>query len=62
MPDFNTRFTHALLMAILVVLTRMDPRETIFGEIGRDLYPIILATLCFMWAWGLPKLRAWSER
>lgn len=57
--DFNDRFTHALLILVIILLTANDPRRTIFGE---ELYPLLLVALCFAWAYFMSKLQARSDR
>ncbi len=52
--DFNHRFTHCLLIAVLVVMTRDD------GWYG--LHAPLLITCAFAWASGYPRLRKWMER
>ncbi len=62
MTTLDTRFTHALLMAIIVLLTFGfgDSHPVIGGEIGRLLHAPGLILACLAWAWGLPRLREWA--
>jgi hypothetical protein len=57
---FNTRATHALLVAVIVLLCDLKP--SFFGPIGDVLHPIVLISLCFFWAYLKPKLRDWVDR
>lgn len=54
--DFDSRYTHALLMAILVVVS---DRGNTFAAIA---YPIIAITMCVLFAWSWPRFVDWSNR
>ena len=58
--NMETRLTHAFLMAIIVILTHQSP--IIGGEIGRILQPIVITTLCFLWAYGWPGMYEDKEK
>ncbi len=57
--SFDTRLTHALLTAILILQTLDSPRSLIGGDIVRALHGPFLITLCFVWAFFGPRLMAW---
>jgi hypothetical protein len=59
---FEVRVTHALLMAIIVILCERDPSPTIFGEIGKTLHAPFLIAFCILWAWGSHALLKWVDR
>ena len=52
---FNTRFTHALLIGIMVLVTNQNPHPVIGGEIGQMLHAPILIGICAGWAYYLAK-------
>jgi hypothetical protein len=60
--DFDARFTHALLIAIIVLLTAHDNSAVIGGEIGRMFLAPLYICMCFAWAYFMPQLREWADR
>lgn len=58
---FGTRLTHALLMAIIVLLCLADSRP-MMGDVWKPIHALGIVIYCFLWAWGWPNLRAWLER
>lgn len=50
MTNLDIRFTHALLMTIVILLT-LNNTETVGGEIGRILHGPLLILFCGAWAY-----------
>lgn len=55
--DFNSRFTHALLICVIMLLIK-EP-DNPWHEM---LHFQALVLACFAWAFWYPKFRVWAEK
>jgi hypothetical protein len=52
--QFNHRFTHTLLIAVIVLQTRSDD--------WYGFHAPFLISICVAWAFGYPRLQGWAAR
>lgn len=58
--NFDSRFTHALLMAVIILI--LDRDQVSSNAILQALYPPFVILLCFAWALFWPRWFSWVVR